>query len=111
MKLKLVMSNAETGEALYEETDLNFAMISCGRRKESCENGSKFLFNTQIEARDISSLEYVQSLLHTVESAKESACENGLERLYAVTALERENEAFNRKNCDMKKISDGGEQG
>lgn len=110
MKLKLTMSNAETGEVLHEETDLNFAMISCGRRKESYENGSNFLLNTKIEARDISSLEYVQCLLQTVESAKKSACENGMERLYAVAALEREKEAFNRKNCDMKKISDGGEK-
>ena len=110
MKLKLTMTIAETGEVLHEETDLNFAMMCCGRRKESYENGSNFLLNTMIEARDISSLEYVQSLLNTVESVKESACENGLETLYAVMAIEREKEAFNRKNCDMKKISDGGEQ-
>lgn len=34
MKLKLVMSNAETGEVLYKETDLNFAMMSFGRKTE-----------------------------------------------------------------------------
>lgn len=34
MKLKLVMSNAETGEVLYEETNLNFAMMSSGRKTE-----------------------------------------------------------------------------
>lgn len=34
MKLKLTMSNAETGEVLYEETDLNFAMMSFGRKTE-----------------------------------------------------------------------------
>lgn len=34
MKLKLVMSNAETGEVLHEETDLNFAMMSFGRKTE-----------------------------------------------------------------------------
>ena len=34
MKLKLVMSNAETGEVLYEETNLNFAMMSFGRKTE-----------------------------------------------------------------------------
>lgn len=34
MKLKLVMSNAETGEVLYEETDLNFAKMSFGRKTE-----------------------------------------------------------------------------
>ena len=34
MKLKLTMSNAETGEVLREETDLNFAMMSFGRQTE-----------------------------------------------------------------------------
>ena len=34
MKLKLVMSNAETGEVLREETDLNFAMMCFGRKTE-----------------------------------------------------------------------------
>lgn len=34
MKLKLTMSNAETGEVLCEETDLNFAMMSFGRKTE-----------------------------------------------------------------------------
>lgn len=34
MKLKLVMSNAETGEVLREETDLNFALMSFGRKTE-----------------------------------------------------------------------------
>lgn len=34
MKLKLTMSNAETGEVLREETDLNFAMMSFGRKTE-----------------------------------------------------------------------------
>lgn len=34
MKLKLTMSNAETGEVLHEETDLNFAMMSFGRKTD-----------------------------------------------------------------------------
>lgn len=34
MKLKLTMTNAETGEVLQEETDLNFAMMSFGRKTE-----------------------------------------------------------------------------
>ena len=34
MKLKLTMTNAETGEVLHEETDLNFAMMSFGRKTE-----------------------------------------------------------------------------
>lgn len=34
MKLKLTMTNAETGEVLKEETDLDFAMMSFGRKTE-----------------------------------------------------------------------------
>ena len=34
MKLKLTMTNAETGEVLCEETDLNFAMMCFGRKTE-----------------------------------------------------------------------------
>lgn len=34
MKLKLTMTNAETGEVLQEETDLNFAMMCFGRKTE-----------------------------------------------------------------------------
>lgn len=34
MKLKLTMTNAETGEVLREETDLNFAMMCFGRKTE-----------------------------------------------------------------------------
>lgn len=32
MKLKLTMTNAETGEVLHEETDLNFVMMCFGRK-------------------------------------------------------------------------------
>lgn len=34
MKLKLTMTNAETGEVLCEETDLNFAMMCFGLKTE-----------------------------------------------------------------------------
>ena len=34
MKLKLVMSNAETGEVLHEENNLDFAMMCFGRKTE-----------------------------------------------------------------------------
>lgn len=34
MKLKLTMTNAETGEVLREETDLNFVMMCFGRKTE-----------------------------------------------------------------------------
>lgn len=44
MKLKLTMANAETGEVLHEETDLNFAMMSFGRKTEE---GMDFQFVTR----------------------------------------------------------------
>lgn len=34
MKLKLTMTNAETGEVLQEETNLDFAMMAYGRKTE-----------------------------------------------------------------------------
>lgn len=34
MKLKLTMTNAETGEVLHEENDLDFAMMCFGRKTE-----------------------------------------------------------------------------
>lgn len=34
MKLKLTMTNAETGEVLQEETNLDFAMMCFGRKTE-----------------------------------------------------------------------------
>lgn len=34
MKLKLTMTNAETGEVLQEEANLNFAMMCFGRKTE-----------------------------------------------------------------------------
>lgn len=34
MKLKLTMTNAETGEVLHEETNLDFAMMCFGRKTD-----------------------------------------------------------------------------
>lgn len=34
MKLKLTMANAETGEVLHEETNLDFAMMCFGRKTD-----------------------------------------------------------------------------
>lgn len=34
MKLKLTMANAETGEVLHEEANLNFAMMCFGRKTD-----------------------------------------------------------------------------
>lgn len=57
MKLKLVMSNAETGEVLYEETDLNFAMMSFGRKTEE---GMVFQFVTR--GTDMTTVDFAHCL-------------------------------------------------
>lgn len=46
MKLKLTMTNADTGEVLHEETDLNFAMMCFGRKTEE---GMDFQSVTRVE--------------------------------------------------------------
>lgn len=38
MKLKLTMTNAETGEVLHEENDLDFAMMCFGRKTDEGMN-------------------------------------------------------------------------
>lgn len=57
MKLKLTMTNAETGEVLYEETNLNFAMMCFGRKTEE---GMDFRALTRGES--LSSLDLAQCL-------------------------------------------------
>ena len=57
MKLKLVMSNAETGEVLREETDLIFAMMCFGRKTEE---GIDFKAITRGES--LSSLDFAHCL-------------------------------------------------
>lgn len=49
MKLKLTMTNAETGEVLQEETNLDFAMMRFGRKTEE---GMDFQGVTRAEQMD-----------------------------------------------------------
>lgn len=63
MKLKLVMSDAETGEVLHEATDLNFAMMCFA--KEDAE-GLDFKATTQ--GCYISAEGYARSLMCVQES-------------------------------------------
>lgn len=65
MKLKLVMSNAETGEVLREETNLNFAMMCFGRKTDA---GMAFSAITRGES--LSSLDFA-SCLNGVDRAVE----------------------------------------
>lgn len=57
MKLKLTMSNAETGEVLHEKTDLNFAMMCFGRKTDA---GMDFSAITRGES--LSSLDFAHCL-------------------------------------------------
>lgn len=57
MKLKLTMSNAETGEVLHEETDLNFAMMSFGRKTEEGMN-----FQSVTRGENMTSMDFARCL-------------------------------------------------
>ena len=57
MKLKLVMSNAETGEVLHEETDLNFAMMSFGRNTEE-----GMAFQSVTRGEDLTAVDFANCL-------------------------------------------------
>lgn len=63
MKLKLVMSDAETGEVLQEATDLNFAMM-CFAKEDS--EGLDFEAKTQVCS--LSAYGYAKSLMCVQES-------------------------------------------
>lgn len=62
MKLKLVMSDAETGEVLHEATDLNFAMMCFAK-----EDGEGLNYEGRIATGHISAYGYVKCLeqVHT----------------------------------------------
>ncbi len=57
MKLKLVMSDAETGEVLREETALNFAMMSFGRKTEEGMD-----FQSVTRGADVTAVEFAHCL-------------------------------------------------
>lgn len=57
MKLKLTMSNAETGEVLCEETDLNFAMMSFGRNTEE-----GMVFRSVTRGEDLTAVDFANCL-------------------------------------------------
>lgn len=82
MKLKLVMSNAETGEVLHEETNLDFAMMAYGRK---IEEGVDMACRT--EARDVTTLAYASFLCGVENSVKKAVCENKMEEAYSLMKI------------------------
>lgn len=82
MKLKLVMSNAETGEVLHEETNLDFAMMAYGRK---IEEGVDMACRT--EARDVTTLAYASFLCGVENSVKKAVCENKMEEAYTLMKI------------------------
>lgn len=88
MKLKLVMSNAETGEVLHEETNLDFAMMAYGRK---IEEGVGMACRT--EAHDVTTLAYASFLCGVENSVKKAVCENKMEEAYTLTTTGTEHEA------------------
>lgn len=82
MKLKLTMSNAETGEVLCEETNLDFAMMAYGRK---IEDGVYMACLT--EAHDVTTLAYASFLCGVENSVKKAVCENKMEEAYTLMKI------------------------
>lgn len=106
MKLKLVMSNAETGEVLYEETDLNFAMMAYGRKIEEGVD-----MECRIEARDVTTLAYASFLCGVEDSVKNTVCENKMEEAYVLMKFKTQMDSLERaKKKDANKTEDAGKK-
>lgn len=70
MKLKLVMSDAETGEVLYEATDLNFAMMCFAK-----EDSEGLDYESKITTNRISAYGYAKCLKQVHRSATKAVKE------------------------------------
>lgn len=111
MKLKLTMANAETGEVLQEETNLDFAMMAYGRR---IEEGVDMACRT--EARNVKTLEYASFLCGVEDSIKKAVCENKMEEAYTLMKIKTLMDSLERaRKKDADKAEDAskkeGEQG
>lgn len=82
MKLKLTMSNAETGEVLHEETNLDFAMMAYGRKIEEVVDMA-----CRTEAHDVTALAYAFFLCGVENSVKKAVCENKMEEAYTLMKI------------------------
>lgn len=71
MKLKLTMTNAETGEVLHEETDLNFAMMSFGRKTEE-----GMAFQSVTQGADMSPVDFANCLVGVDNSVEKILRDN-----------------------------------
>lgn len=71
MKLKLVMSNVETGEVLHEETDLNFAMMSFGRKTEE-----GMAFQSVTRGADMNAVDFANCLTGVDNAAEKNLRDN-----------------------------------
>lgn len=104
MKLKLTMANAETGEVLQEETNLDFAMMAYGRR---IEEGVDMACRT--EARNVKTLEYGSFLCGVEDSVKKAVCENKMEEAYTLMKIKTLMDSLERaRKKDADKAEDAG---
>lgn len=106
MKLKLPMANAETGEVLQEETNLDFAMMAYGRR---IEEGVDMACRT--EARNVKTLEYASFLCGVEDSIKKAVCENKMEEAYTLMKIKTLMDSLERaRKKDADKAEDAGKK-
>lgn len=106
MKLKLTMANAETGEVLQEETNLDFAMMAYGRR---IEEGVDMACRT--ETRNVKTLEYASFLCGVEDSVKKAVCENKMEEAYTLMKIKTLMDSLERaRKKDANKAEEPGEK-
>lgn len=106
MKLKLTMTNAETGEVLQEETNLDFAMMAYGRK---IEEGVDMACRT--ETRDVTTLAYASFLCGVEDSVKKAVCENKMEEAYTLMNIKTLMDSLERaKKKDANKTEDAGKK-
>lgn len=106
MKLKLTMANAETGEVLQEETNLDFAMMAYGRR---IDEGVDMACRT--EARNVKTLEYASFLCGVEDSIKKAVCENKMEEAYTLMKIKTLMDSLERaRKKDANKTEDAGKK-
>lgn len=106
MKLKLTMSNADTGEVLQEETNLDFAMMAYGRRIEKGVDMA-----CRAEARNVKTLEYASFLCGVEDSVKKAVCENKMEEAYTLMKIKMLMDGLERaRKKDINKAEDAGKK-
>lgn len=106
MKLKLTMTNAETGEVLQEETNLDFAMMAYGRRTEEGVDMGR-----RTEAHNVKTLEYASFLCGVEDSVKKAVCENKMEEAYTLMKIKTLMDSLERaRKKDADKAEDAGKK-